>query len=380
MKRLLVTAGLLPCLLVSVAHAAHQHHNHMDMDEEGLTIGGFLNAEGAYADQDIGGDRELRFLNDTEIHFMYSRTAGNGLRYGGVIELEADVSPDFKEEGVNADKTYVWLNSAYGRVELGAVDDAGHRLQVDASTIARGTGGIHGDWFYHVAFPSAPGAGHHGGHNSFLHFPALPLHHMHGAAEDATKISYYSPEWAGLRFGLSYLPESDVSGTASSFNGKAGHRAFNDVLNAGVSYDTRIGNVGMKASLTGERGRAEVSGHEDLGAYVAGLEFDWRGFSIAGSYGDWNKSVSHMVANNPDAYYATLGISYAHGPFGVSLTGFKSDYQFNEAHIVSLSTDYAVAPGLTPYAEVTWVDLDAADPTLTDNEATVFITGVQINF
>ena len=44
-----------------------------------------------------------------------------------------------------------------------------------------------------------------------------------------------------------------------------------------------------------------------------------------------------------------------------------------------VGVDYKLAPGLTPYAEVTWYDENAVS-TINDNKGYVVIIGTQLNF
>lgn len=390
MKKFFAIAGLLPCVFSTEVYAHDKSHGEGSTKKDGLTIGGFIDFQGGYADQDVVRDnrRDYHFLNDTEIHLGYSQTSSSGIRYGAVIELEADVNEDFNEEGTNADKTYLFIETNAGRLEMGSNSDAGHRLQVDASSFARATGGIHGDWIYHTFFPGEEGGHGHGhdenpaltGHDDFVHAPALPLHHSHGATEDATKITYFTPQTNGFQAGFSYIPDSGDTGTASGFTGKSGHRDYNDVINAGVSYDGKIGEVGIKTSLTGETGRAELPGHANLQAWAAGINAEYSGLVVGGSYGDWDESLTHSHQGNPTAHYYTLGAGYGWDKTGVSVTYLNSTYQDNDANVLSFGADYTPLPGLTPYVELSLVDMDADDPTVQDNEATVFIIGTQLNF
>lgn len=382
MKKYLACAGAVSCMCVFNAFAYHDHGGDASRIPEGVSVAGFLDFQSAYTNQDVARDgrRETTFLNDSEIHIRLLRTAESGLRYGAVIELEADVTEDFRDEGLNADKTYLFAEGGFGRLELGANSDAGHRLQIDAATFARATGGIHGDWFYYVFFPAGAGGGHHAGHNSFLHFPALPLHHAHGVAEDATKITYFTPQYHGVQAGVSYLPDSGDSGTAAGFSGKTGHRDFNDVLNGGIAYEGKAKEAAYRMSFTGETGRSELPGHENLGAWAAGTNLEYKGFVAGGSYGDWNQSITHITPANSSAHYVTLGAGYDMGGAGVSLTWFRGEYQRNETEVLSLGADFTPLPGFTPYVELSQVILDASDPTIQDNEGVVVLVGAQVGF
>ena len=381
-KAALCVAALLST--TSLAHAAGDHHHGTAETKDGLTIGGFIDFQSAFVDQDIDrGDGDFTFANDTEVHVKYSKRADAGFRYGAVIELEADVSEDYNEEGENADKTYLFLESNLGRLELGAVDDAAARLAIDPSNFAAATGGTHGDYTTVIRFPASGShshgsSNHHLGHDEFIHHPALPLHAMHGAAEDATKISYYSTRVGGFQFGGSFIPDTGNVGTAAGFTNNAGHTDFKNVLAGGVQYQGRYKNIGIAASLTGEYGNEEAPNHNDLKAYAAGVNLSYEGVNLAAAYGDWGKSVTHPSPTLENAHYWSLGAGYSRGAIGTSITYLISEYKNNQAQIVSFGADYALAEGLTPYAEVTLADLEHSSAG--DNNATAVLVGTQLNF
>lgn len=382
-------AALFAALLstTSLAHAAGGHEHGVKETKEGITLGGFIDFQGAYVDQDIDrDDRDLTFANDTEIHVTVRQKADAGFVYGAVVELEADVTEDYREQGLNADKTYLFLESNLGRVELGSTNDAAARLAVDPSNFAAATGGTHGDYTTVIRFPATGahgghgGATHHLGHGDFIHHPSLPLHHMHGAAEDATKISYYSPRSGGFQFGGSFIPDTGNVGTAAGFTDDMGHTDFENVLAGGVQYQGRYQNVGIAASLTGQYGSEEAPNHNDLKAYAAGVNLSYEGFNVGAAYGDWNKSVTHPSPTLENGQYWSLGAGYSEGAVGTSVTYLNSEYKGNQASIVSLGADYALAPGLTPYAEVTFADLQHSNAAAGENQATAVLIGTQLNF
>ena len=126
------------------------------------------------------------------------------------------------------------------------------------------------------------------------------------------------------------------------------------------------------------------------------------GFSLAGSYGDWGKSNTLTASNSKKTYYYDLGAAYEYGPFGASVTYLYSSVDCgtvgadvaggsaginggcaavgkNKFDDVSVGVDYKLAPGLTPYAEVTWYDENPVG-TVNDNKGYVVIVGTQLNF
>lgn len=71
---------------------------------------------------------------------------------------------------------------------------------------------------------------------------------------------------------------------------------------------------------------------------------------------------------------------------GLSLTYMDSEYEqasnasgFNDLSNIVVGADYKLAPGLTPYAEVSFYDLDSSGTTY-DNQGTTVLVGTQVAF
>ncbi|MCP5361555.1 MAG: porin [Hyphomicrobiales bacterium] len=342
-----------------------------------LSIGGEINFQAGFSDQDSPFDttgaftRDVKFANDTEIHFNVSGEADNGLKYGAVIDLEADVSADNRGEGTNADKTFIWLESDLGRVELGNNEGAEAAMAVNAATIARATGGIDGDdEFYINSGGVAPGA-------TFLIHPDLPTADTGGATEDATKITYYSPSFSGIQLGVSYTPDEGDGGTAAGFTGELNGDQEN-VFGLGLNYAGTLESVDVNVGLVGAFGQSELATTEDLAAWQLGTALTFEGFSLAGSYGDWDDSTM-AVGSNLDTSFWTLGAAYENGPMGVSVTYLDSERGNDDFTNLVVGADYALAPGLTPYVEVSFFDADQSG-TATDNDGTVVLVGTYLSF
>lgn len=362
-KFLLGTTALIGAatLFASAAHA----------EGPAVTLGGFIDFQAGYVDQDLDasgtvGGRDLKFQNDTEIHVKVDGKADNGLGYGAVVELEADATADADGEGLNADKTYLFLESNFGRAELGTTAAPTHTMKVDASTFAHGTGGVDGDFYDFVA-----------GTAGFLVAPDLTLNTT-GASEDATKIVYYTPRAGGFQFGVSYTPDSGNSGTASGFTTDTNAGQAENVFDLGLNYTGQYDQVGIAASATGSFGSAESAAQEDLAAYAFGLNLNYLGFTLGGSYGDLQDSLTAKAAN-ADADFWNVGLGYETGPFGASVSYFDSSVGTNDFTNVIVGADYKLAPGLVPYVEVNFFDLDAAG-TAFDNEGTAVLAGTQLTF
>ena len=257
-----------------------------------VTVGGYANFEAGYVSDDLDGtlangshnavNRDQRpdaFRSDTQVDFKIDGKNDAGLGYGGEVDLLADTSPDVQGRGLNASKTFVYLDGNWGRFEGGSNVGADGTLKVDAGTIARATGGINGDWSY---FANA--------NDQFLGQAALPL--AYGATgsistfdgitwsgitndlgnhteENLSKVTYYTPRWQGLQVGVSYLPDQTNTGQGSVAWLGPNRTDYNAGLSeniwaGGLNYDNKWGDFGLAAAATGEWGKAQVSTYEDL--------------------------------------------------------------------------------------------------------------------
>jgi predicted porin len=181
-----------------------------------------------------------------------------------------------------------------------------------------------------------------------------------------------------VQLGVSLTPDLEDRGqNVTRIDSTTG---FGEVIEAGANYEGKFENFGLAAALTGQAGKADTAAVEDLRAWNAGTVVSFSGFSLAGSYGDWNDSGN---TNNSNSDYYTLGGAYDFGPFGASVTYLNSNVEVgatdNDFSNLVLGADYSLAPGLTPYAEVSFFDADAAG-TASDNDGTVILLGTELAF
>lgn len=400
-------------------------------DDPKVTIGGFSTFEAGWAHSDFtdntgtaatpAKNHAVAFRNDNEIHFNVAGKSDAGLGYGAEIDLQADINGSqastagSSNSGIVARRTYGWLQGdQWGHIEYGSNDGAARNLKVDASNIARATGGIDGDFIFFANVNSAGGgqastgaftggntAGRaaNGSANNYITAPRLPVENgpANGFATDVwgndTKITYYTPRFSGFQLGVSYIPELTNRGQLDSTAvvNQGGGVGASNIWEGGLNYENQFDQVGVAAALTGEAGKSDNAGNvltgnlENLQAWNGGAKVSYMGFSVAGSYGDWNDS---FASNGTDAQYWTGGLAYETGPVGASVTYLGSKTSFaqstdNKFQDVSVGVDYKLAPGLTPFIEYTWYDID---PSATgagaaqENKGNVVIVGSQLSF
>jgi predicted porin len=344
-----------------------------------VTVGGFADFQVGVTDEDQ--DTNLRsqgFRSDTTLTFRIDGKTDAGLGYGGGIDLEADATNDAQSQGTNASRTFVYLDGNWGRVEMGSEVGAQGTMKIDASNIARATGGIDGDFWFFTSSSA-----------QFWATPDLALGYGAGnlgneSQENLNKVTYYTPRFSGFQVGVSYTVDSDDRGqTVTRSDNNAGQAE--NIFSAGVSYDNTFGDFAVGLAATGEIGDAQTAGTEDLQTWNVGGKVGYQGFTVAASYGDIGDSLRTTASGADDTSYWTAGVAYEYGPFGVSATYLDSEYDNgtglgdNEFQNLAIGTDYKLAPGLTPYVEVNFIEMDATG-TVNDNDATVFIAGTQLSF
>lgn len=362
-------------------------------DSPKVTLGGFADFQvGITGEDNDAGERSSAFRSDTEISIKIDGKTDGGLGYGGEVDLEADVDGDGSDpttgvdsdnQGLNASRTFVYLEGAWGRVQMGSDLGVTNTMKVDASRIARATGGIDGDFTYFVT----PTTG------QVIATPDLIMDYgLQGAGanpqlgdestENNNKVSYYTPRFSGFQAGVSYIISDLGRGQAISRADTTAGRADN-IFAGALSWEGKFDQVGIALAATGEWGHGQTAATEDLRTWEAGAKFSYMGFSIAGSYGDWGDSL-RTASNLNDNWFWDVGAAYENGPFGVSVTYLRSNYEAsattdNKFDNVSVGVDYKLAPGFTPYAEVSFISVDPTG-TAQDNDATVGIVGTVLNF
>jgi predicted porin len=392
MKKLLTTSAILSAVaFASSANAADLQVN----------VGGFLDFQAGYTSDDLigaGADQrnDINFGNDAEIHFSVDGKADNGLEYGAVIELEADISQstaaagDNSDNGFNADKTFVFLQGGFGRVELGGNTGAEEALSVNTSTFASATGGVDGDFYRFTAAPT---------NFAGITAPDLALASSgNGGAvsgsnvnEDATKITYYTPRVSGFQAGVSFIPNTEAVGQTT-----LGTNGYENIWTAGVNYSGDFDGVGVKVAATGIRGsNAEktAASTDDLEGYDVGANVSFSGFTVGGSYGSFQDvrltdGVPALNNATSEASYWDAGVGYEMGAYSASVTYLDSSVDSSAANDrddfsnLVVGVDYKLAPGLTPYAEVAFFDYDSGNgaTTASDNSGTVVIVGTELSF
>lgn len=349
-----------------------------------ITLGGFSTFQAGFTSEDL--DTNLRsgaFRSDNVITVRVNGKTDGGLGYGAGIDLQADTSGTADNSGVNSERTFVYVDGKWGKLQGGSDFGVTKTMKVDASSIARASGGIDGDFTYFMSTTSG----------RTIATPDLYLDYGTTGAvqlgdesqQTINKLSYYTPRFSGFQAGVSYLFDTTGAdrGQLLSRADNTSGEAENVILGA-LNYQGKFSNVSVELAATGEYGNAEVNTQNDLRTYQLGAKLGYMGFSLAGSYGNLGDSLQTKTTGSDSATrFWTVGGAYETGPFGASVTYIDSQVDGgatnNDFSNLSFGVDYKLAAGLTPYAEVNVVKLDPTG-TVNDNDATVVLVGTQLAF
>lgn len=326
-----------------------------------VAVDGFLNFTAVTQNQntvfekttlpDANASRNLQhdkfnFSNDSQVYVKIGAITDSKIKYGAVVEFEADFATNGTGQGAAIDKSFLFSETKLGKFEFGNNMAANQKMKVGPAMFARATGGISGKYIEHINFPVSADSNSnvklprfiltpqspiaHGGYaqgfysrasdnnyasnddsygsfvrnNSAIATNGTNVGYKNGSfnqMEDATKLSYYSPRINGWQMGVSFTPDTGNNGAATvipSLN--SGY--IKNVASAAVNYSQSFGNLGFAISATGEKGNFQNSNYQtaagnnierrDLSSYDLGLMFTYFGFTVGASYGYWGNSLA----------------------------------------------------------------------------------------
>jgi len=347
-------------------------------DALSVTLGGELRFQVGVVDQDVSNTagRGYQFkVDESEIRIGAEATADNGLKYGVNIELNAGAA-----DATSADEAYAFIDSTnWGRVELGDQDDATDRMYVESDDVLVGRAGPDGDVADFIAFGTGGGISATG----------------NTVTGDATKVTYFTPRFAGFQVGGSLTPDTGQASGGGAVANSDANGDFENVLGIGANYEGKFDDVSFVLSLTGEFGDSETATgadtEGDLETIAVGATVNFAGFGLGAGYVDLaeqGQTAAAMAGGADSGSYYTIGGSYKTGPWGVSLNWFESSksntagVSDTDIQIISLDVAYAVAPGWEINLSANMAEADNINATAVpvNNDGTVVIISNQFDF
>ena len=400
-KKIIATVGLVS-LLASSAMAEEVSANKTPVVSDlELKLSGFASFQAGIRNQSkLAGDEKnvssnrkgFAFYNDAALTADASKEV-NDVTYGGKIVLV----PTAKRKGSpDYNGSHIYLVSEFGKIEAGSPISPSGQMMIDGSTIAAAT---FDDWARYVDFSTEhlmQGSKVQPSFSTFAEFfldskLTTTLDSRTYSSEPARSVAYYTPKFelgssTKLQVGVSYTPDSSNTGADNPTTNSSGvdtrkvetggidkftiDRSVKDALSGGVSLEQNFADgVDAKLAVTGEYGKSAGSAKKfatpndtnptifklsNLRTFNIGAILNVGNFSYAGSFGSLGKSLTtaefHKAGRKTDYYSGT--VAYKQGPFAASVSYFKSDQFKNTVDAVSVGTNYLLAPGFKPYAEI----------------------------
>lgn len=408
-KQLLSTSALVAAGMIAASGTAIAQTAPASQPIQ-VTVGGYTQQSFQYADQDdrtgstanVGSTvtaktHKLNLVNDAEIWFQGKTTLANGISVAMRIELEAYTSGDM------IDESFVAIEGAFGRIELGSTDHAAMKTKIGAPDLAnRGPGFTNqatmlGNTIQNTV-KSSGADGPFG--SSWLRF----------GDNDSERISYYTPRFEGFQLGLSYTPEvrEDAGGRV-----KYESNAYKNAFSAGLNFTRSFGafDTAAYAGYVTMDSPDFASGatKKDPKAYGVGAQIAYAGFRLGGSYSKFKDGYvlngvsgtadvtttgsSGQTDNVNDGRAWDLGLTYTFGPAEVGATYFQGKNKGSttiigddKSKIFSVSGRYTLGPGVQLlatgfYAKITGENTTSVSGQDVDNnKATGVLGGVVLSF
>lgn len=305
--------------------------------------------------------------SDGEIHFKGSTTLDNGLTFGVHVELEAF------QGGDQIDESYTYIKGDFGKLVIGS-ENLPDYLTFWGVT-APGVGvPINSGW---ISVWTPVPAGMTTGFRSSMQTTNLTLQN------DVFQIGYQSPRFSGFQFVAGYSPTAQGGSNSGDPKNLVTDPdvEVHDIIAVGANFSDSFNGVDVGLAIGYERGQqADSSTLSDPQIFKVGASLGVSGFSIAGSYGNYDSNGS----DDGEAY--DIGASYSTGPWGVSLTYFHGEEEgdaavSNDDEVDSIvgAVSYALGPGITTSFSLIHSEWQEESGVI-ESKSTMGIIGLSIGF
>ncbi len=332
-------------------------------EEAGVNLGvhGYFKAYGVMNNQDYTGTQSLRnvdIIRDMELHFTGETKLDNGLTVGADVGADGDQGGSF----AIAD-SFVYFSGDFGRFNVGSTDNVTYLLQVQAPAV---DGVYDGMDQYFTPFNYAA--------TDVARLADIEFDYDQDVTNGGDKVSYISPSYSGLQYGVSWTPESRSASRA--LDGVDSGTGLADVLDVAVRYesDASFGSYRVGGGYTVAEQRAAWNGAVDL---------DIGAFGIGVVYTNDNEDEGATTAATGKTQWI-LGVDYTMGAttFGASYLNQDNEYGVNEINTdrYTAGVNYNVGSGVDFKGLVTFINHDVDTALGHDVDGTAGMIGTSISF
>jgi len=351
---------------------------------------------------------DIGFNSNADIHLTIQHETKNNWTYGMQAGLSSNIRSSSKAGKHYLDRTYLWADKDnFGRIEVGGNVSAANEMKISESSA--------GSWDNYTSLDTnASGAAGVRGRN-FLKSDKLVLKEgsfeQFGSHERARKITYFTPKYEGFQFGISYIPDVANSGNTTQAimpnTDTNGNRQENNAFASGITWEKKIDSKQkIELALVGETSTPKRSGTDAANnrtyhkskALVVGGNYIYDDLTLTLAYGNhWKTNTQKISADIPNTFFYNIAVSYdMTDKLNLSSSIFYSEKFNNPMTITAVGVDYNIAPGLKPYAKITYFNMNQKNnytdvafnaagtstllPSKFRNEGTVFILGSKLKF
>ena len=317
-----------------------------------LSIGGWYHAAaGGVLGEDFSASsgvaessvRDYAFKQNVGVSFSGESVLDNGLTVGAYVELRGQTQED------QIRKVYAYFSGGFGKVQFGDQDSALAAMCYTVPTASK-IFGADSPAVYGFNFSNAGLAGY-GATNGTCY----------GIDSYSTQLVYFSPEFSGFQFALSFTPDQ-TEDTRNVLDG-AGTRLRNDDgqnsenLSGALVFSHDFNGIGLtvggahSTSFNKEANPNNTGGAQDSNAYA---QVSFAGFTFGGAmeyrqnFGDDGADqlvYGAGVTYNWDAW--TVGLGWTRGD-DQKAVGENGTGPFNAVYDdIALTAAYALGPGIT---------------------------------
>jgi len=278
--------------------------------------------------------------NDAEIWFNVKGTLANGITVGARVELEANTEAD------TIDESYMFIEGAFGRLELGTTDEAGAKTHVASPGIGKAWGVGKGTAQDHIVVPANVSAG-----AGQLRFTGI------NANEDQNNVSYYTPRFEGFQLGATYTAgrHQDIDRPDDKTVTRTGAWA------AGLNFTRNFSGFNVEASAAYsqvdslDNAASGTANGDDEKAYAGGLRLGYAGFEVGGAY----KKLKYGSFSPNNGKIWEIGAAYTFGPAKVGIQYMSAKAEGNTAATaddkfrhINFGANYTLGPGVDLFGNI----------------------------
>jgi len=339
-----------------------------------LKVGGYMQQWVGYASVDQDNSARdvdgIDIKSDSEIWFTGATTLDNGIEFGVNVQLEAN-----SNSGDQIDESYLIVKGSFGEINLGDENSAMYKMHYSPTDY-----GIEINTGDQIDWAAVSGSGISS--SGYFRNPYGSTYIEPGGANDSTKLTYYTPRFAGFQLGASYSPDANQDN-----NNTPDRDSVNaDMITFGANFKGEFG--GASVGVSGGYGTFlnAPSGANEPEAWNAGIVVGFRGFEVGAAYA---KADDNTNGTNGDGYH--IGVSYTTGPLGVSLGYFDGERDGTTSSLgvttgqadqqtVHLSANYTLGPGVVASGTLGYANFDSEDAGVSEIEAAYLVTGIKLSF